>query len=86
MTNHAGANPIHDADTRSVTDLGAVRSREEIIATATEPPALSGTALPTHPDVGPPPDGGLEAWLCILGGMLQMFCVFGFCECLTEFC
>lgn len=30
--------------------------------------------------VGPAPDGGWEAWLCVLGGFFQQFCVFGLSE------
>lgn len=29
---------------------------------------------------GPPPDGGLEAWLCVAACFLEQFCVFGFSE------
>lgn len=38
-----------------------------------EPPPES-----RQPDIGPPPDGGREAWLCILGTFFHLFCVFGF--------
>lgn len=27
---------------------------------------------------GPPPDGGVRAWMCIFGGWLVLFCTFGF--------
>lgn len=29
-------------------------------------------------DIGPPPDGGLEAWLVILSAALVTLCLFGF--------
>ncbi|WVF72075.1 hypothetical protein IAT40_006887 [Kwoniella sp. CBS 6097] len=29
-------------------------------------------------DVGPPPEGGKEAWLCVASAFLVLFCVFGF--------
>ncbi|WOO81387.1 MFS transporter asaE [Vanrija pseudolonga] len=29
-------------------------------------------------DAGPPPDGGRDAWLCVVGAFLVLFCVFGF--------
>jgi hypothetical protein len=29
-------------------------------------------------NLGPPPDGGLEAWSCIASAFLLLFCVFGF--------
>lgn len=31
-------------------------------------------------DLGPPPDGGLEAWLCVLGTFFVMFCLIGVSE------
>jgi hypothetical protein len=30
--------------------------------------------------VGPPPDGGREAWMCVVGGLFQQFCIFGLSE------
>lgn len=30
-----------------------------------------------HDDIGPPPDGGLTAWLVVLSTMFLQFCVFG---------
>lgn len=30
-------------------------------------------------DIGPPPDGGLEAWLCVFGTFFILFCVIGIC-------
>jgi hypothetical protein len=31
-------------------------------------------------DVGPPPEGGREAWACVLGAFFVLFCIFGFSE------
>lgn len=31
-------------------------------------------------DVGPPPEGGLEAWSVVAGAFFVLFCVFGFGE------
>ena len=31
-------------------------------------------------DLGPPPEGGKEAWLCVFGAFFLLFCFFGFCE------
>jgi hypothetical protein len=96
MTNHVGAHPgsvdpEHTATPDGVDLFGTVSRRSHLSQDgdaavtgvpemAALEPTLSGATVPTHPDVGPPPDGGLEAWLCILGGLLQMFCVFGFCK------
>jgi len=29
-------------------------------------------------DIGPPPDGGKDAWLCVAGAFFAIFCLFGF--------
>jgi MCP family monocarboxylic acid transporter-like MFS transporter 10 len=29
-------------------------------------------------DIGPPPEGGREAWLCVCGAFFVLFCIFGF--------
>lgn len=36
-------------------------------------------------ELGPPPDGGREAWLVVLGGFFLMYTSFGFSECI-HFC
>jgi hypothetical protein len=36
-------------------------------------------------DVGPPPDGGKEAWLVVLGGFLLMYTSFGLSEFASAF-
>ena len=42
---------------------------------STDPDVLSQIALD---EVGPPPDGGLQAWLVVVGAGLCTFCIFGF--------
>jgi hypothetical protein len=32
---------------------------------------------PVTMDIGPPPDGGREAWLCVLSTFLLLFCIHG---------
>lgn len=34
-------------------------------------------------DVGPPPEGGREAWAVVAGAFFVLFCVFGFGESFT---
>lgn len=29
-------------------------------------------------DVGPPPEGGAEAWCCVGAAFMVLFCIFGF--------
>ena len=47
-------------------------------------PACFASEVPAQPlgkvdgDIGPPPDGGREAWLCVLGAFFAVFCIFGF--------
>lgn len=42
-----------------------------------EPADLERPLTGQSVDIGPPPDGGREAWLCVTGTFLQLFCVFG---------
>lgn len=35
-------------------------------------------------DVGPPPEGGKEAWACVMGAFFVLFCIFGFSESLLQ--
>ncbi|UKZ53021.1 hypothetical protein TrVGV298_006808 [Trichoderma virens] len=39
----------------------------------------------TGPDFGPPPDGGMEAWLVVLGGFCSVFASFGWINCIGIF-
>ncbi|KAF4968459.1 hypothetical protein FSARC_4153 [Fusarium sarcochroum] len=40
---------------------------------------------PTTTDFGPPPDGGLEAWLVVVGGFCAVFASFGWINCIGIF-
>lgn len=48
--------------------------------------------VPQKPTQGPPaifdprnnPDGGLKAWLCVLGGFCVLFCSFGWINCTKQ--
>lgn len=84
-THSAGSRSEHASPSLSSADRAASELDVEVgtgvgaVPVSHDQPATA-LSLATHPDVGPPPDGGLEAWLCMIGGMLQMFCVFGFSE------
>lgn len=72
--------------TRSRTSAHSVRSNIGIAAEP-DPPQPGDPELPLEGaplDIGPPPDGGREAWLCVAGTFLQLFCIFGLCASLQE--
>lgn len=51
------------------------------------PPAEKSFAAgpaPATPAIGPPPDGGLQAWLVVLGAFCGLFVSFGWINC--KFC
>ena len=54
----------------------------------TTDPDVAGQMGMGDDDIGPPPEGGPEAWRCVLGAFFLLFCFFGFCEfsplCLTR--
>lgn len=38
----------------------------------------------TETDIGPPPDGGATAWLCVMSTFMLLFCIFGIGESLPN--
>lgn len=44
-------------------------------------PNAPETSQPPVTDFGPPPDGGLEAWLVVAGGFCTVFASFGWINC-----
>jgi hypothetical protein len=60
----------------------AAPATEEI--RSSQPPGLEAVPQdilrPAVDDVGPPPDGGWQAWACIVGAWCTLFCIFGFSE------
>ncbi|GMK54274.1 hypothetical protein CspeluHIS016_0108600 [Cutaneotrichosporon spelunceum] len=50
-----------------------VTPEPDVWASAQTSEAASGVL-----DIGPPPDGGRDAWLVVLGCFLHLFCIFGF--------
>lgn len=47
---------------------------------STEKPHATAPA-PTTPAIGPPPDGGAQAWLVVLGAFSGLFVSFGWINC-----
>ncbi|KAJ5779753.1 hypothetical protein N7457_007473 [Penicillium paradoxum] len=54
---------------------------------AHSPPEKSIDAAPAPgtPAIGPPPDGGMHAWLAVLGGFCGLFVSFGWINCIGVF-
>lgn len=49
----------------------------------TEKSLVSGPA-PATPAIGPPPDGGMQAWLVVLGAFCGLFVSFGWINCTSH--
>lgn len=43
--------------------------------------SLAGGPAPATPVIGPPPDGGTQAWLVVLGAFSGLFVSFGWINC-----
>ncbi|KAJ5630948.1 MFS transporter asaE [Penicillium longicatenatum] len=54
-------------------------------AESKEVSAEKSDAPPVPPGPGPPPDGGLQAWLTVLGGFCGLFVSFGWINCIGVF-
>lgn len=62
------------------TKNGATMPTEDVEKGATKPNAKAGAAAPAPPNFMDPssfPDGGLQAWLCVLGAFCALFVSFG---------
>ncbi|KAI1772023.1 major facilitator superfamily domain-containing protein [Hypoxylon cercidicola] len=68
------------AETFTTTTKTALASDVEITIAAADPEVGHQSALPADF-----PDGGLDAWLCVLGGWCAMFAAFGLVNCLGVF-
>ncbi|KAJ5086942.1 hypothetical protein NUU61_008249 [Penicillium alfredii] len=53
--------------------------------TATEKDATAPALTPAPSPIGPPPDGGLQAWLVVLGAFCGLFVSFGWINCIGVF-
>jgi hypothetical protein len=52
------------------------------VAKSHDPEAVPSPLAPIIP--GPPPDGGLQAWLAVLGGFCTIFASFGWINCTSN--
>lgn len=43
--------------------------------------SIAASPAPATPAIGPPPDGGLQAWLVVLGSFCGLFVSFGWINC-----
>jgi hypothetical protein len=66
--------PVPELQTQTQTDDEQL-TKLTPVQSADEAESLNGD------DLGPPPDGELDAWLCVLSAMFLPFCIFGFSEC-----
>jgi MFS family permease len=63
--------PVPELQTQTQTDDEQL-TKLTPVQSADEAESLNGD------DLGPPPDGELDAWLCVLSAMFLPFCIFGF--------
>lgn len=75
------------ASERTIQDLEKAVSSEDNPKSTGNPggpgvfPEKSDIPATAPPSAGPPPDGGLNAWLAVLGGFCGLFVSFGWINC-----
>jgi len=77
---YASPIPIGNGVIESAVAMCPTRSRESGRERRASSVAAVQDAARIEDDVGPPPDGGRQAWLTVLAGFLQQFCIFGMSE------
>lgn len=65
---------LYDTDDQSTQPTVSITPDANPLATIGQP------VTPLTPDIGPPPDGGREAWSCAIAGGWVTFCLMGFGE------
>jgi hypothetical protein len=55
-------------------------SQHELERVLTDHPDIERQMVIQELDIGPPPEGGREAWLVVISAFFVLFCVFGFSE------
>jgi hypothetical protein len=76
---YTSAVPIGDGFMESAVAMAPPHERLSMERRASSVEAMEETAR-IEDDIGPPPDGGRQAWLTVLAGFLQQFCIFGMSE------
>ncbi|KAL7787307.1 monocarboxylate permease-like protein [Trichoderma afarasin] len=85
------ASPIPGASSASSTDVEKqfqeqyLQQRDATADVEKAPSQQQPQGASTEPDFGPPPDGGLEAWMVVLGGFCTVFASFGWINCIGIF-
>lgn len=82
---------VNDTPGTERTVYGGQQDEEKQLSTSVTPspsyvesgyagPAAADPPQPAASDVGPPPDGGAQAWMCVAGSFLMQFVQFGLSE------
>ncbi|KAL5090228.1 hypothetical protein Trisim1_004748 [Trichoderma cf. simile WF8] len=85
------ASPIPGASSASSTDVEKqfqeqyLQQRDAAADVEKAPSQQQPQGASAEPDFGPPPDGGLEAWMVVLGGFCTVFASFGWINCIGIF-
>ncbi|WWC69344.1 uncharacterized protein I206_103282 [Kwoniella pini CBS 10737] len=58
--------------------LQGIRNSADLERRLTTDADLVGQMAVNDDDIGPPPEGGKDAWLCVASAFFVLFCVFGF--------
>ncbi|KAJ5574608.1 monocarboxylate permease [Penicillium hetheringtonii] len=76
-------NATRRSDQQKTTELVNSESPDSIPNLSEKPGQTAGPPAPSPP--GPPPDGGLQAWLTVLGAFCGLFVSFGWINCIGVF-
>lgn len=72
--------PVLNVHGNSDPEKGLALSEKDEAQPSSEKSIAAGSAAAT-PAIGPPPDGGAQAWLVVLGAFCGLFVSFGWINC-----
>lgn len=74
--------PVVNVSGNNDPEKGLASSEKDEPQPPTEKSIATGPApAPATPSIGPPPDGGAQAWLVVLGAFCGLFVSFGWINC-----